>query len=671
MEEELKKNLEDAIRKLNREYAEGTVTVPDSEYDALLEQLRSIDPGNPLCTEVQRNVVEGGGKVEYGDDPMLSMQKLYDAEALVKWARQTADDPGQEVLLQPKYDGISAQWDGHVLSTRGDGHAGQDITSKARFFLQARLLCGSGSVPSLCHCPLPDARVRGELICSKDDFEKVRQKLVRKDGSRYSNGRNFVAGLCNPTTAAEDDDRLLRTLDEAGVQLSFVDHDMTSIRMKVSELTAEAVLAAFRKFRQELPFEQDGLVVKFVGDEFRKKLGSTDHHPRWACAFKQNAEGTWCRVTGCEWTVGQDGSLTPTLKVEPTEIGGVLVSNVLAHSFQYVKENEIAVDGHTWVSVVRSGDVIPFICGVRNDPGTPPWSGREVGLVRDSAGNRTCPECGTPIVYEGGQVDAYCVNESCPGRLKKRIYNAASKCFEIKGLAESTIAKLYDRFKVRSFYQLLDLSPDDLATLDGFAWDSAVKLWNAVHSAVEKATDVQVLASLGIRLIGRHVASDLLARMPLSVLREAQEDALCDVDGVGAEKARSLVGGLRRRSRELDELLDRIPNLRQTYSAAKKAAAEGKVTVCFTGEAPLPRSKCQEIARLNGYEPVSGVSKSLGVLVCASADSNSTKAQKARKYGTKVVQFDEWFSSLAVKDVPLASPAGHGNAAVDSILEGI
>lgn len=670
MNEELKKNLEDQIRYYNENYARGIRVVEDKVYDSLLEQLRVVDPGNELVSKVQNDFEVGGKEVSYGDDPMLSMQKFYDVDKMVKWIRDTAESPFQELLFQPKYDGMSAQYKDGVLSTRGNGHVGKDISSKIRFFNVARWLCGSDSELSLCHSPFGDGTIRGELICSKEDFEKVRESMVKQDGTKYSNGRNFIAGICNPLSSREDDDRNFRAMNDAGITLSFVPHDSRSVMAHVKDVTPDFVLSTFEKFKREVPFDQDGIVVKFVGEEFRKKMGSTEHHPKWAAAFKINDEGVKCRVTGCKWTLGgTDGSLTPTLEIEPTEIGGVVVSNVLAHNFLNMKNCEVGTDGNTYAFVQRSGQVIPFISDVENDTEVP-WSVRPIGLEKDVNGDFRCPECGEVLSYREGDVDIYCTNDECPGRLKKRLYNACSKCFDILGIAESTIDKMFGKYRVKKFYQMMDLTVEQIASMDGFATDSAQKLFDSIHSIEGRVTDVQVVASLGIPLIGRHVAKEILSVMPLPLLREASVESLTKVRGFGREKASSLVEGLRKYSSELDELLARICP-KQTYSATKKAESEGVPTICFTGEAPIPRSQCQDLAKKNGYEPVSGVNKSLSLLVCADGDSNSTKAQKARKYGIRIMTFDEWKKTLGDVDVAGSDVAVHGNSTVDSILEEI
>jgi len=337
--------------------------------------------------------------------------------------------------------------------------------------------------------------------------------------------------------------------------------------------------------------------------------------------------------------------LTPVYNITPTEIDGVVVSNVLAHNMKNLEDNDVRIGDR--VLVCRSGGVIPFAVGYEK--------GKQHNdkIFTDSIGlnNGVCPCCGSRITYDRDKSpDCYCSNEHCHDRVMKRLYNAVSKCFDVKGLAEETLEKLYQTYQVETVYQLLDLLPEQLMMLPGFANKSGQILYDAIQE-IRNCTDVQVLASLGIPLIGRHVANDILSLMPLSVLREASVASLSSIKGFGPAKAQSLTEGLRKYKDELQELLVRVECSSTYNEMQKKELKEGKPTICFTGASPISRSECQNLAVLNGYEPISGVNKSLTILVMADMNSTSSKAQKARKYGTKVLSFQEWFDSLKIKEL--------------------
>lgn len=667
----LKGELERKISAANEAYwNRNDPEISDSEYDALVEELKAIDPDNELVVKVKDHTISEGFKFNFGDRPMLSLNKVYSIADLIEWMGQVARGPGEEFLLQPKYDGISGCLDGdrRILATRGDGQTGEVINSKLPMLKLENWNGQNLERSELCY---KSGQIRGEIIIRTDEFRKLQGSILKKDGQPYKNPRNCVAGLCNPASSDQDDRENAKRLKEQGISISFIDHDAISRTVKFGEGSKAlevAISEAWNFFHSEIPFEQDGLVVKLADREYAESLGNTSHHPKGALAFKINNESKPSRLIGIDWTLGADGSLTPTGVIEPLELDGVTVVHVLLHHFQNVVEKAAILDGGTQVGVVRSGGVIPYAASIERDlPAETPIfnklglefreaSPEEIAdpeiFAFDLDGKKyvlLCPSCQHPLYYNEGDVDAFCRNELCREVTLKRIYNACSRSFEIDGLAESTLAKLFDQRGLRHFYDLFDLQPSDFFGIEGFAQKSAEALVDAIQLA-SNCTDVQVLSSLGIPMIGMNVSRDLLSEMPLEALREASVATLTQIRGIGPEKAKSLKEGLEKRKDELDQLLCRL-NVHQTYSASKAATAKGVQTICFTGKAPYERSVLQELARKNGYEPVSAVTKTLSVLVTASSDSQSSKAQKARKYGTRILGFDEWFNSLENRDV--------------------
>ena len=667
----LKEELERKISAANEAYwNRNDPEISDSEYDALVEELKAIDPDNELVVKVKDHTVSEGSKFNFGDRPMLSLNKVYSIADLIEWMGQVARSPEEEFMLQPKYDGISGCLDGdrRILATRGDGQTGEVINSKLPMLKLENWNGQNLERSELCY---KSGQIRGEIIIRADEFRKLQGSILKKDGQPYKNPRNCVAGLCNPASSDQDDRENAKRLEEQGISISFIDHDAISRTVKFGEGSKAlevAISEAWNFFHSEIPFEQDGLVVKLVDREYAESLGNTSHHPKGALAFKINNESKPSRLIGIDWTLGADGSLTPTGVIEPLELDGVTVVHVLLHHFQNVVEKAAILDGGTQVGVVRSGGVIPYAASIERDlPAETPIfnklglefreaSPEEIAdpeiFAFDLDGKKCvllCPSCQHPLYYNEGDVDAFCRNELCREVTLKRIYNACSRSFEIDGLAESTLAKLFDQRGLRHFYDLFDLQPSDFFGIEGFAQKSAEALVDAIQLA-SNCTDVQVLSSLGIPMIGMNVSRDLLSEMPLEALREASVAILTQIRGIGPEKAKSLKEGLEKRKDELDQLLCRL-NVHQTYSASKAATAKGIQTICFTGKAPYERSVLQELARKNGYEPVSAVTKTLSVLVTASSDSQSSKAQKARKYGTRILGFDEWFNSLENRDV--------------------
>ena len=683
--------LEKKIMAANKAYwVHNDPKISDAEYDVMIEELRQLDPENELVSKVHDRFSGKAGKFNFGDRPMLSLGKVYSTDELVDWMKSVSRSPEEKFLLQPKYDGISGCFDpaAGVLATRGDGQVGEIINSKMAMIVPSHW--NGGLTRSA--FPKNGGQIRGEIILEKSTFAKLQQTLFKKDGQPYKNARNCVAGLCNPASSLQDDQENAVRMAAAGIAITFINHDEISTEIELG--TDDAALAAeiqkvWNLYRSEIPFEQDGLVIKLADREYAESLGNTSHHPKGALALKEadDSAGKWTTLRGINWTLGQNGELTPTGVIDPVELD-VTIVNVLLHHFQNVVEKELSIDGNTEIFTLRSGSVIPFAADTRRAAGLDLPVFVQIGLdyreaspeeiansdifVFDWNGKKyvlLCPSCHSALSYHDGDVDIKCLNLLCRGAVLKRIYNACSKCFEIDGLAESTLAKLFDQRGLRHFYELFDLQPSDFIGIEGFAEKSAEDLVDKIQLA-SSCTDVQILASLGIPMIGMNVSRDLLSEMPLEVLREASVATLTEIKGIGPEKARSLKEGLEKYSDELDQLLCRV-SIHQTYSKSKAAQAKGIQTICFTGKAPYERSVLQELAKKNGYEPVSAVTKTLSVLVAASGDSQSTKAQKARKYGTRVLTFDEWFNSLENRDIEAQKDelaSNGGNPLIDEIF---
>lgn len=685
------KLLSEKITECNKAYAEnGDRLIPDSEYDAMLEELKTLDPENPLCS-IQDDVGTSGssGKYSYGDNPMLSLNKVYSIKDAVKWMKSLSRTKEEWFILQPKYDGLSGCLNSltKMLCTRGNGFSGEIISQKLDMIRVDKWVCSTANVGAAKityggsfnarYMPKNKDEIRGEIIISKGNFKRIQESIFKKDGEKYKNPRNCVSGLCNPAMSELDNAKIIMELSKIGANISFVAHDEIGFYISLfsagSDTEVENMIASiWDHFKTYVPYEQDGLVITLADKEYARSLGNTSHHPRGSIAVKENENGVMCKLEGIEWTVGASGEITPTYQVEKTFIQGVDISHVLGHNFKNLQVNDVRI-GTTEIEITRGGNVIPFAIGYDR---VGEYNGKvfetSIGLKHRMASqselddNRIykfvntdvqevllCPCCESPIIYDAVESpDCFCSNNACHDRIMKRLYNACSKCFEVKGLAESTLDKIYEKYKVTKFFELLMLDPEQFAQLEGFASKSANILYDAIH-AVTKCSDVQVLASLGIPMIGMRASADVLKEYTISELISITESEISAIKGFGPEKAKSLVKGLREYSCELTNLIGLV-EMSQTKGSTSGTSGDGtasqpKPTICFTGEAPLPRSKCQAIAIANGYAISNSVTKGLSILVCADAETNSTKAQKARKYSIPVIPFSQWFDSLKNK----------------------
>ena len=435
--------LAELIRYHNRRYWEqGEPEISDARYDELVRALAAVAPEHELLTEISSPAVESSGKVRHRE-PMLSLDKAYSLEELLAWLDKFRRSPGEELLVEPKYDGISVNYDGKVLSTRGDGEVGENVSDKIPLIeLEAPGYRG----------PL-DRPARGELVIRADDFKTLYSNIRKKDGGVYKNSRNAVAGIMT-----------LKDIAPMLVQhakLTLADYNLVSYRVRADEL-AEKWEDLKRKL-VELPYPQDGIVVKLADASYRASLGSTAHHPRGEIAYKFTNRSCETALLDVEWSFGKN-TLTPVARLAPVELSGITIRRASLHNAQNLIDMDIRI-GDT-VTVERAGDVIPYI------------TARKPGAQRRSALIDFCPSCGAQLVRRGPEL--VCPNANCPETELQRLL-AALRSFGVERLGEPTLRKLVKSCGIRRVADLFRITAEDLLKIEGFQRKSAENLVNEIQ----------------------------------------------------------------------------------------------------------------------------------------------------------------------------------------------
>lgn len=602
MEKLTEQQLVEQIEHHNKLYWEdGAPEIADTEYDLLVRQLQAINPNHPLVTAVYAPTVATQGKVKHAK-PMLSLDKAYSLEELLTWANKFARNKDEELLIQPKYDGISANFANNVLATRGDGVVGENVTDKLPLIeLETKGYTG----------PL-DRPARGEIIIRNDDFKDLYSKIVKKDGKNYKNSRNAVAGIMG-----------LKKIDlilHQKAKLTLIDYNLVSYSVSLSNFEPE--WPKILEKVERLPYPMDGIVVKFADKEFAESLGSTAHHPRGQIAFKFTGVRKQTKLLDVDWSFGKN-CLTPVALLEPVDIGGITIQHATLHNIQNIIDKDIEI-GDT-VTVERAGDVIPYI--IESEPGE----------ERRSCMITNCPSCNSVLEREGPEI--CCKNLDCPETKVQRLL-ASVKNIGIERLGEPNIRRMMNTLEVNSLKDIFNLKMNDILKLEGFKEKSAENLLNEIETA-RHVNDYQVLAALNIRAIGPNVAKSILTNYDLSEIRNLGIEQLSEIDGVGPERAEALFCELRNQADFLDELLECV-----SVVNTKGNEAASLPTICFTGKMPESRSYYENLATENGFEPTSSVTKDLAILVALNINSGSSKLAKAAKAGVKIIALDDWLASL-------------------------
>ncbi len=593
--------LAELLRYHNRQYWElNAPEISDAEFDRIYERLRSLAPDHPALDEIHTPQVDGRGKVRHST-PMLSLDKAYTLEALLEWANKFARSADELILVEPKYDGISARFDGRTLVTRGDGEFGEDISDKIPLVeLEAPGYTG-----------VLDRPARGELVIREDDFVTLYRNIRKKDGSNYKNSRNAVAGIVG-----------LKDISAMLVQhakITLADYSLYSYQVKLSELAGR--WEELKTSLASLPYPQDGIVLKFADAAFRASLGNTAHHPRGEIAYKFTNIRKSTKLIGVEWSFGKN-CLTPVALLEPVDISGTTIRRASLHNVQNIKELGVMIGDD--VVVERAGDVIPYISGVT------PGAERKDPLIDK------CPSCGSELVQIGPEL--VCTGKSCPETELQRLC-AAVRNLGIERLGEPTLRRLMEKCGVRKLSDLFSVSAADLLRIEGFASKSASNLVSEIQKA-RTVNDYQLLASLNIPHIGVNMARQMLKTHTLEELRTMSEEDFAMLDGIGPERAHALVEQFDVQRDYLDELLSAVTVIRDGDSSGVRT------TVCFTGKMPEKRSYYERLASENNMTAVDAVTKELSLLVAADPTASGGKLDKARKFNVKIISLDDFITSI-------------------------
>ncbi len=655
-----------------RYYVLDRPRIADSAYDELFRELKALEESFPdLVTEdsptrrVAGEPVAGLPTVEHAA-PMLSLDSDPSEEAVRRFDERVRKALGEgaepEYVVEPKLDGASVELvyeDGLLTgaATRGDGVRGEGILENARTIPAVPL--------KLRTVPRPPPRrvaLRGEVIMRIDAFEALNESLLAEGKEPYANPRNSAAGALRQLdprlTASRPLDiyvydvlaaegleagnhwEVLSALRDWGLRVN----DLPAIARSVDEIVAYH--AGLLARRDDLAYEIDGVVVKLNDFAARDELGATSHHPRWAFAFKFPPRREQTRVLNILASVGRTGAITPVAMLRPVEIGGVTVSRATLHNREEVARKDIR-DGDR-VRVQRAGDVIPQVVERVEEPGRArekPWE-----MPRE------CPSCGTPLEERGPY--SVCPNLlDCPAQLAGRIQHFASRhALDIEGLGEETSRLLVTEGLVRHLPDLFRLEVDQLLPLEGFAEKSATNLVSAIRAARDPEL-ARFIYGLGIPEVGTAVARAVATHFrSFEAFREADAEALQEVEGIGPKMAEAIVEFLARSgvAEIVDGLLEYVSPVAPKAPAAAAPLA-GKRFVLTGGLEEMSRDEAKAALEALGARVTSSVSAQTDYVVAG--ESPGSKLDKAQELGIEVL--DE-AGFLALLKESRALPDGSG-----------
>ena len=613
--------LEAEVRRHNRLYfAKQAPEIPDTEFDRLVEILRSKAPDSKALTEIVSDVRPAGVKVRHAA-PMLSLDKCYAIEALVDWASKFAGD----VIASPKIDGVavSIRYDKSgalvLAATRGDGVEGERITENVKQIKsvprEARGLAKLGGDEGV--------EVRGEIYMPLSIFKRYE--------ADFANPRNLAAGAVKQKDPLKTGEYSLSffAYDLRGTEIK-TEHEKLSALEKEGFNTIEwsqasrddmqKVFDYFRGKRESYDFETDGVVFKANSVAEQERLGDTAHHPRFAIAYKFQGDSGVTTLTDVEWSVSRTGAITPVAIVEPVTLSGAMVSRASMHNLGIVREfieNGLGIGAQ--VVMMRRGGVIPHVEKVEK-----PGKGRiEIP--------EKCPSCGAAVREEDDFL--YCTNAASCVRSKVAELEHFVKAVGIDGFGEKLIAKLYESGEVTEPADFYELEVGDLLEFDRMGETLAAKLVNNVQARSRISLGV-FLEGLGIRELGKHAAKIIEGFGSLDRVLSLTEDELSQVKTIGPVIAREVVEGLKARRKLIRKLLKHV-----VVTADERPKAAGLLSgksFLFTGKLlAMERADAQGIVERHGGIAAESVTKDLDFLVVGDGGGAGSKLAKAKRLQEK------------------------------------
>ncbi|MDC0946089.1 NAD-dependent DNA ligase LigA [Nitrospinaceae bacterium] len=628
-------------------YVKDSPEIPDREYDSLYHRLKEIEGKYPECVTADSPTQRVGGKVDerfrkvVHPVPMLSLDNTFNVDEVrafhqrVVKALPDIEESSIEYVVELKFDGLAVALtyeNGKLVrgATRGDGVQGEDVTANLKTIRSIPLEISAE--------PFKKIEVRGEVYMPRKEFQRLNILREEVGESPFVNPRNAAAGALRVLDPAVTDSRKLSVFiysvgfwdNNICETHSELQKNLASLRFPVNEHNRwcsnfEKTLALIEEWRtkkNDLDYEVDGLVIQLNSLAYRKRLGNTSKFPRWAVAYKYEAEQAETEVLEIVCQVGRTGSITPVANLEPVFVSGSTVSRATLHNEDEIRKKDIRVGDR--VVIEKAGEIIPKVVRVvdlkskRNKPFKMPT---------------LCPECQTRIFRPEGEAAWRCVNAACPAQLKERLKHFASrKAMDIDHMGPAVIDQLVESGRVENFSDLYTLKQEEVVGLERLAEKSAKNLIDAIRKS-KSAGLARLLFGLGVRHVGQRAASILAETFrSIKVLKETSFEDMESVMEIGPVIAESLKSFLDQEANMQDiENLSNSGVVLEDPEAARKemGVLAGKQFVLTGTLSEFSRDDAKKKIESLGGRVTSAVSTKTDYIVAGKdAGSKLTKAKK-------------------------------------------
>lgn len=643
-------------------YVLNAPVISDREFDMLMKELQDLESKHP------EHFDENSPSMRVGSDinkdftqvqhkyPMLSLGNTYseaDVKDFYERVRKALNEPF-EICCEMKFDGtsISLTYENGKLVravTRGDGVQGDDVTDNVKTIRTIPLVLKGDGYPK-------EFEIRGEILMPWNVFEELNREREAREEPLFANPRNAASGTLklqnSAAVAARHLDAYLYYL--LGDNLPCDGHyenlqEAARWGFKVSDITRKVqTLEEVFEFinywdveRKNLPVATDGIVLKVNSLRQQRNLGYTAKSPRWAIAYKFQAEQALTRLHTVSYQVGRTGAITPVANLDPVQLSGTIVKRASLHNADIIQSLDLHINDMVYVE--KGGEIIPKITSVDITQRQP--DSQKVTFITH------CPECGSPLVRYEDEAAHYCTNETaCPPQIKGKIEHFISRrAMNIEGLGPETVDQFYQHGLIHNAADLYELTEDQLIGLERMGKKSAQNIIQGIEQSKQVPFE-RVLFALGIRFVGETVAKKLAKAMhSIDKLAAATLDELIQLDEIGGKIAQSILNYFANEAnRDLIEHLRRAGvqlALTEETLSAQTDKLKGMSIVISGVFAKHSRDEYKQMIEQNGGKNVGSISSKTSFIL-AGENMGPSKLEKAQKLGVRIIDENEFLQML-------------------------
>ena len=631
--------------------------ISDQEFDQMVKALHDLEKKYPQLIQVDSPTQRVGSKpidrfIQIDHlTPMLSLDNVFSMNELMSFEKRIKDKLSLkediEFIAEPKFDGVAVNllYESGKLSyatTRGDGKTGEDVTHNVLTIKSIPITLNTSSPPE-------KVEIRGEIIISKNDFEKMNRENEEKNLKVFANPRNAAAGSIRQLDPNIAKSRPLRFYAH-GYGLLSNENDFTNHSDVIEYLNDSGIVVSplsqlltgahecekyYKKIdstRGSLDFEIDGVVYKVNKISYQKELGFVSKAPRWAIAHKFSSVEVESRILDVDFQVGRTGTITPVAKLDPINVGGVVVSNATLHNMDEIRRKDIRNGDHVFVR--RAGDVIPEIVSVNKKK-----RGQQTKKIVFPS---HCPSCGSEIIRKEGESAAKCTGgNACPDQIKEGLKHFVSRnAFDIEGLGEKIIDQLLDSKLIKTTSDLFSLNFDELISLERMAEKSSQNLLTSIESSKIISFERFIYAQ-GINDVGLATSKSLAESFSsLEELINTEIEELLMIRDIGPIVANSILDFFKniKNIENINRLIDM--GVEVIYPSDNDNQILSDKIFVITGTLKnMTRSEAKNFIENNGGKVTSAVSKNTNYLLAG--ENPGSKMKKAEDIGVSIINEDQ------------------------------